>query len=151
MRYISNLSAKTIKALEEKQKNGLKSRERNRAHAILLSNSGVTAKEISKIFGVSRRTVYRWFDRTKGNILNNLNDLSGRGRPSILNLEDLTLISKLMEDNNIKESCAILKSKYNIVIKPSTLKRFFKKTILVTSEQEKLLQELVNGKITGKN
>ena len=129
MRYIKNLSNETIKDLQEIQKNGLKSRERNRAHAILLSNGGVEAKEISKIFGVSRRTVYRWFDRvaiTSG-IINNLTDLPGRGRPPILSLEDLTLISKLMKDNNIKESCAILKSKYNIDIKPSTLKRFLKK------------------------
>jgi len=128
MRYIRNLSNEVIRDLEETQKKGLKSRERNRAHAILLSNSGVEAKEISKIFQVSRRTVYRWLDRaaTK-DIINNLTDLPGRGRPSILGLEYLTLISELIKDNNIKESCAILKSKYNIDIKPSTLKRFLKK------------------------
>lgn len=130
MRYINNLSDEIIKKLNEIQKNGLKSRERNRAHAILLSNSAVEAKEIAKIFKISRRTVYRWFDRTKlDDFCNKLNDLSGRGRTATLNESHLDTILPLIRINNIKETCSILSSKHEIKVSPYALKKFLKKMV----------------------
>lgn len=130
MRYISDLSDEIIKKLNEIQKNGLKSRERNRAHAILLSNSGIEAKEIAHIFKVSRRTIYRWFDRTKlQDFSNKLNDLSGRGRIATLNASHLDIVLSLIKENNIKESCSILLSKHEIKVTPGILKRFLKKMV----------------------
>ena len=50
MRYISNLNNKTVKELEKIVKNGSSLQLRQRAKSILLSNEGITVKEICKIF-----------------------------------------------------------------------------------------------------
>ena len=72
MRYISNLNKKTVAELEKIVKNDISFQTRQRAHAILLSNDGISIKEICKIFNKSTRTVYRWFDRFKEEQTNNL-------------------------------------------------------------------------------
>ena len=74
MRYISNLNNKTVKELEKIVKNGSSLQLRQRAKSILLSNEGITVKEICKIFNKSTRTVYRWFDRFKEEQIENLSD-----------------------------------------------------------------------------
>jgi transposase len=85
MRYISNLNNNTIKDLKQIVKNGTSLQLRQRAQAILLSNEGITVKEICKIFNKSTRTIYRWFDRFKEEQIDNLSDESGRGRKPALN------------------------------------------------------------------
>ena len=65
MRYISNLDNKTVEELKRVVKGNASFLTRERAKAILLSNDGVSVKEICKIFNKSARTIYRWFDRFK--------------------------------------------------------------------------------------
>ena len=108
MRYISNLNNKTVKELEKIVKNGSSLQLRQRAKSILLSNEGITVKEICKIFNKSTRTVYRWFDRFKEEQIENLSDEIGRGRKPALNENDIDKVKKLIETNSIKETCIAL-------------------------------------------
>ena len=127
MRFMSDLSTKQLKELKKIYKNGDSQQERERAHAILLSNEGKTVNELMSIFNVSRRTIYRWFDRIKDNDLSKLNDLPGRGRHAILNEEDRELVLSLRKTKTIRETFEILKTEYNRELSISSLKRFLKK------------------------
>ena len=50
MRYISNLNNETVKELKQIVKNDTSLQTIQRAHTILLSNDGISVKEICKIF-----------------------------------------------------------------------------------------------------
>jgi len=129
MRYINNLNNKIVEELKNIVKNGKTLQIRQRAHAILLSNNGVTVKEICKIFDKSTRTLYRWFDRFKEEQIEKLADEKGRGRKAALNENDIENVKKLISKNSIKESCNILNNEPNRVkkVSPQILKRFLKK------------------------
>jgi len=129
MRYISNLNNNTVKELKKIVKNGTTLQIRQRAHAILLSNDGITVKEICKIFDKSTRTLYRWFDRFKEEQIEKLADEKGRGRKAALNESDIENVKKLIAKNSIKETCNILNSESNRIkkVSPQILKRFLKK------------------------
>jgi transposase len=129
MRYISNLNNNTIKELKQIVKNGASLQLRQRAKSILLSNEGITVKELCKIFNKSTRTIYRWFDRFKEEQIEKLSDESGRGRKPALNENDINKVKKLIESNSVKETCNILNQEHNRVktVSPQILKRFLKK------------------------
>jgi len=129
MRYISNLNNKTVKELEKIVKHDTSLQTRQRAQAILLSNDGITVKEICKIFNKSTRTIYRWFDRFKEEQIEKLSDESGRGRKPALGVNDIDKVKKLIKNNSVKEICIILNNEPNRVKKVSSqiLKRYLKK------------------------
>ena len=58
--FIKELTIAGKLALEEGWKNGKSHAFRKRCEAILLSNKGKDAKEISVILSVNKRTVYVW-------------------------------------------------------------------------------------------
>lgn len=122
-------------------------RTRDRAKAILLSNEGVSMKEIAKIFNKSRRTIHRWFKRFKNEQIENLKDLKGKGRKPILDIKkDSRKILAHMKNNSLKEACAIINTEFKNEfnnnnnttkcksISTETLKRFLKKTTFHTRE-----------------
>ena len=129
MRYISNLNKKTVAELEKIVKNDISFQTRQRAHAILLSNDGISIKEICKIFNKSTRTVYRWFDRFKEEQTNNLSDEKGRGRKPTLGEYDIDNVKKLIKSHSVKETCNLLNNEPNRIKKVSVqiLKRYLKK------------------------
>ena len=129
MRYISNLNNNIVKELKKIVKNSTSLQTRERAHAILLSNDGITVGEITKIFNKSQRTIYRWFDRFNEEQTDKLSDLDGRGRKAALTEKDITKVEKLIETNSIKETCLILNKEEDRVkkVSPQILKRFLKK------------------------
>jgi transposase len=132
MRYISNLNNNTIKELKQAVKNGASLQLRQRAKSILLSNEGITVKELCKIFNKSTRTIYRWFDRFKEEQIENLSDESGRGRKPALNENDIDKVKKLIERNSVKETCIALNKEPKRVkkVSPQILKRFLKKNTI---------------------
>ena len=129
MRYINKLNNKTVKELEKVVKNGASLQIRQRAHSMLLSNNGMSVKDICKIFNKSTRTIYRWFDRFKEKQIEKLADESGRGRKPALGNNDIEKVKRLIENNSIKETCIILNKEPNRVkkVSPQILKRFLKK------------------------
>jgi len=132
MRYISNINKKTVARLEDIVKNDKSLQVRQRAHAILLSNKGMSVKEICKIFDKSTRTIYRWLDRFKEEEIEKLSDLKGRGRKAALGDNDIDKVKKLMKDHSIKETCILLNNEPDRIkkVSPQILKRFLKKNRL---------------------
>jgi len=132
MRYINNLNKNIVAKLEDIVKNDKSLQVRQRAQAILLSNKGMSVKQICKIFDKSTRTIYRWFDRFKKEQIEKLYDLKGRGRKPALNTNDIDKVKKLIENHSIKETCILLNNEPNRIkkVSPQILKRFLKKNKL---------------------
>lgn len=76
------LSTSEEKLLRDWKKNSKSERERDRAHAILLSNKGYSIEQLSEIFEVRRATMGEWFDRWEKSGVNGLPDAPKEGRPS---------------------------------------------------------------------
>jgi len=87
MRYIQ-LKQETTIQLQEVIKIDKRHKSRMRAQALLLSNQGKKITEIVDIIGYSQRTLYRWFDRFNDENMNSVHELLGRGRKSLLNIEE---------------------------------------------------------------
>ena len=110
MKYVKELDKKTIEELKELVKSGETLQIRQRAHAILLSNEGMTIKEICKIFNKSIRTIYRWFNRFKEAKTEKLADEVGRGRKAALNEKDIEKVKKLISKSHLQ----IIKNNSNL-------------------------------------
>ena len=86
-RYIK-LSPLEEKFLGEWKKHNDSEGERDRAHAILLSNKGYSIAQLSGIFEVRRATIGEWFDRWEKAGLNGLPDAIKSGNPGIFTLSE---------------------------------------------------------------
>jgi transposase len=119
-----------LKQLTEYKNNGQTKQERARAHAILLSNNGKTAKEIAEIFAVTQRSVFGWFKDYKEDGLSSLKCKDGRGRKRILD-EDAhkAIIKKHIEDypHQPKQAYALTIEELKIAMSYDTFKRFLKR------------------------
>ena len=62
MRFMKDLSQETLSLLQRMYRQSQYYRVRQRAHCIILSYQGYTAKELQKIFQVNLLTIYHWFD-----------------------------------------------------------------------------------------
>ena len=82
-RFIT-LSVSECKYLKSQKKRSCVERERDRAHALLLSSEGYSMGDISVIFSVSRDTVTAWFNRWEElKKHGGLSDAPKSGRPTI--------------------------------------------------------------------
>lgn len=124
MLTVKNLSAEERLQLENINKHHASHAPRMRAHAVLLSNTGFSLKELSKAFGVCRQTAATWLKDWKAGGTNALLDKPRSGRPCKL-LENIkqdvielikeiprslkTVLAKLSENEGITVSCATLK------------------------------------------
>jgi len=79
-RYV-RLSKDEVSFLEHLKKTSSSERERNRAHALLLSNLGYDIPNLSIIFGVNRTTISEWFNRWETDGIVGLSDAARSGRP----------------------------------------------------------------------
>ena len=91
MRYIK-LTAAEQKHLKYLADTSTDRRERNRAHALLLSAKGYYIEQLSDIFFVDRDTVARWLDRWQQSKreaapMSSLKDGQRSGRPGKLSVE----------------------------------------------------------------
>ena len=117
---------------------GKKKQERNRAHAILLSNNGVHIDEIAKIFDVTTRSIFAWFKDFKELGVSSLQCSAGRGRKLLLNEnEHKEIIEKNIVDHphQPKKAFALTVDEIGIDMSYDTFKRFLKKnSISATNE-----------------
>ncbi len=80
MKYVSALTEADQKALQELHHNGKSHRQRQRAHAVLLSAKGFPLEQLAEIFSVDRDTVSGWLDAWQENGLDGLADAPKPGR-----------------------------------------------------------------------
>lgn len=119
-----------LEQLAELKNNADTKQERQRAHALLLSNEGMTKKEIANIFGVSERSVFGWLKAYKDKGISSLKCQDGRGRKLLLNAQkDQAIAKKNIElyPHQPKKAYALTVEETGIKMSYDTFKYFLKK------------------------
>lgn len=127
-RFIKNLTFETISLLERLYKSSRYPRVRQRAHCILLSHKGYTVTELTDIFGVSKVTVYNWFNGWEATGLVSLYDKKGKGRKRKLLPEHSEKIKQWVRQfpKNLSKVASLIQEEFGISVKKKTIKRFLK-------------------------
>ena len=126
------LTSEDRASLEEGHKRGELPTFRQRCHYILLSDRGKKIGEISEIFEVNRLTIGRWFDRYEAEGIAGLHTAKGRGRPSIIRIDnetEVTRIEELVEKSpqNLKPVLAAIEKEFGKTMSKRTLQRILEK------------------------
>jgi len=119
-----------LKELTSIKNTGKSKQERQRAHALLLSNNGVIKDEIAKIFGVSQRSVFGWLKAYKEQGISSLKCQTGRGRKLLINTqEDAEIVAKNIKlfPHQPKKAFALTVKETGIDMSYDTFKYFLKK------------------------
>jgi len=141
-RFIQKLTQKQVQRLEQLRDDGINSRVRHRAHAVLLSSLGTTVKEIVKIFKTNRNTVYSWFDRWESEKFEGLTDKARSGAPAKLNEVQQQRAIELLQETprSVNTALVNIKEETGVEISKDTLKRLAKKNRLVWKRMRKSLR-----------
>ncbi len=87
-RFITKLTQKDKKQLEEGWKKGKSISFRKRCHGILLSDRGFAVNEIASFYDVKITSVYNWFNRWESGGYESLQTQAGQGRKPVLSLDN---------------------------------------------------------------
>ena len=132
MLYVSTLPDEEKQTLEAGHQHGKRAYFRNRCQCILLSASGLKAKELALIYRTRTRTIHDWLHRYEQDGFLGLKIKAGRG----LNppLQDLTPaqvadIQEQVKENpqSLREVAAQLSTTFGFTITKSALKNYVKK------------------------
>ena len=109
---------------------GKSKKERMRAEAILLFEKGYKKVKIADILGVSKRSIFQWFEEYRRDGLSSLSTKKGQGRKNLIDESKHREIVK----NNIKRYPNQPKKAYSLTMEEigvnmsyDTFKRFLKK------------------------
>lgn len=126
MRYII-LKTEEIEALELLFKTSTDSAIRKRSQCLLLSHQKRTIIDLSKVFGVNRRTIERWFDSWVLKGFDSLGIESGRGVKTRLKGYEKEVSQQVeLHSRNLKNVVSYFKEQHNIIICKKTLQNFLK-------------------------
>lgn len=130
MRYII-LKTEEIEALELLLKTSSNNTIRKRSQCLLLSQQKRTIIDLSAVFGVSRRTIERWFDSWVLKGVESLSIESGRGVKTRLKGYEKDVSEQVeLHSRNLKNVISYFKEQHNITICKKTLQNFLKDTQL---------------------
>ena len=146
MIYIKLLTPEEIITLNEMHKNHPLHLSRRRAHALLLSNQGMSIPMISDVYSVCRQTVSTWFSKWEKCGVCGLFDEPGRGRPAILTDPQKSDVVKKVKKSprSLKAVLSEIESELDIVLSIDTLKLICKKAGLVWKRVRKSLRNKRN-------
>ena len=126
MRYII-LKTEEIEALELLLKTSSNNTTRKRSQCLLLSHQKRTIIDLSAVFGVSRRTIERWFDSWVLKGVESLSIESGRGVKTRLKGYENDVSEQVeLHSRNLKNVISYFKEQHNITICKKTLQNFLK-------------------------
>ena len=142
MLYIKKLTLEEIVALEEMHKSHPLHLSRNRAHCLLLSNSGYSVPMICSAYNICRQTVYTLFSKWDAEGLSGLVDRKGRGRPCVLTEEQKIIVIKHIEKSprSLKKVLADLEQEFGIPLSIDIIKSICKAAGLVWKRVRKSLR-----------
>lgn len=128
MRYIKGLSPETSKLLKRIYRSSKYYQVRQRTHCIQLSYQGYQIKELTKIFRVSRNTIYNWFNNWESDGLVGLYNRPGQGRKKIFDLQKQEKITEWVKETpkNIKLVQGRIQEEWGISASKETIKRIIK-------------------------
>ena len=128
MRYVT-LKTEEIIALELLYKSALDNSTRKRSHCLLLSHQKRKITDLSKVFGVNRRTIERWLDDWAKSGLDSLPILPGRGvKTRLKGYEEVIETQLELHSRNVKNVLLHLEKEHSIKICKRTLQNFLKDT-----------------------
>jgi transposase len=126
MRYII-LKTEEIEALELLLKTSSNNTIRKRSQCLVLSHQKRTIIDLSAVFGVSRRTIERWFDSWVLKGVDSLSIESGRGVKTRLKGYEKDVSQQVeLHSRNLKNVISYFKEQHNITICKKTLQNFLK-------------------------
>ena len=130
-RFIEKLTKTEKSSLEQGHRSGKSHIFRRKCQCILLSHSGHSVNELSKLYGITRYSIYKWFDSWEASGIEGLKLKPGRGRPKKLNIKSkkqVKQIKKLVENEpkNLTRVVGQIKSALGIDLSKKTLTRFLK-------------------------
>ena len=126
MRYII-LKTEEIEALELLLKTSSNNTIRKRSQCLLISHQKRTIIDLSAVFGVSRRTIERWFDSWVLKGVESLSIESGRGvKTRLKGYEKYVSEQVELHSRNLKNVISYFKEQHNITICKKTLQNFLK-------------------------
>ena len=133
------LTQKEKEKLEYAYRRGKGAHYRNRCRAILLSDKGYDIDSLVEIFGTTRQTIYRWFNRYEKAHLEGLKNQGTRGRHAKLDIHNektVKLVKRLIENEprNLNKVLAELEQQLGIELSRRTLNRFLKKLVFDGSD-----------------
>lgn len=97
MKHVFALTDAEHTALTHMYQHGYTHRQRQRAHAILLSAKGYTREHLALMFEVHVDTISRWLDNWNQHKLDGLADAAKSGRPRKITPEIDTVLRELLE------------------------------------------------------
>ena len=116
-----------LKELKRRVRQGKSQQERRRAHAIVLSHGGMDVKEIAKVFDMTERSVYLWFDAWEKQNTESLLRKKGDGRkPLLKEAEHKEIIAGYIEayPHQPKKAYALTVEELKIKVSYKTFRRF---------------------------
>jgi transposase len=128
MRYIKGLTPENLKILARIYQNSKYYQVRARAHCIILSYKGKQISELMEIFGVSRNTIYNWFNHWEKGSLAGLYNEKGRGRKPLFNPQEKDRIKQWVKETPKKLSRVQekIKQEWEKEVSKDTIKRIVK-------------------------
>lgn len=96
-RFVDALTEEQVADLTRAWKEDASHRVRCRAHAVLISNQGVSVAELCVVFDAADSTIRDWLDRWKRAGLDGLEDEDRSGRPPELDDDEQELAVELLE------------------------------------------------------
>ena len=118
----------SAKLLERIYRQSRKSQVRQRAHCLILANQGVKVEELIKIFQVSYRTIYNWFQRWDSEGIVGLYNKPGRGRKPTFNSQEQAQIKEWtkQEPRQLKQVKQKIKEEWEIEVSIKTIQKVLK-------------------------
>lgn len=125
LREINPLTAKLLKRIYRQSQY---TQVRQRAHCLILASTGVKVKELMKIFSVSYKTIYNWFERWESSGIVGIYNKSGRGCKAKFNDQQKAQIKEWtkQEPRQLKQVVQKVKETWNIETSTKTIQRIIK-------------------------
>jgi len=122
LREINPVSAKLLERIYRSSKHH---QVRQRAQCLILTSQGVKVEELMKIFQVSYKTVYNWFERWESEGMVGLYNQKGQGRKPTFNWQQKSKIREwaAQEPRQLKKVVQKVKEEWGIKISTRTIKR----------------------------
>lgn len=141
-RRVPLLSDEERQELQSLKDHGETPKIRQRAHAIVLSDSGRSVNQIASIFGVTRLTICSWFARWEQSGINGLADAERSGAPCKLSTTEIKQVLKLVkaQPHSPKQVLHEIPKVIGKTISGSTLRRLLRKAGLRWKRARKSLK-----------
>lgn len=141
MRYIK-LKTEELEALEKLYKNSDDNLVRKRSQCLILSHQKQSITDLAKIFGVSRRTIERWYDGWAQSGVDSLQMVPGRGvKTRLKGYEDEVKTQVELHGRNLKNVLNYFQEQHNITICKKTLQNFLKGTGLYLETNQAIAKD----------